>query len=255
MLLSTSPYTTDIPVEILLRSKLAGAQVFDTADFYENHFRKVLLEKLEAIQLLFCDNLCMTRMRWFLKDSLEKLVAILLLVVTSPLMLLAAATIKLTSSGPVFYVQERVGQDGKIFKLIKFRTMKVDAEKDGPVWAKKDDPRVTFVGRVLRKARIDELPQVFNLLAGQMAFVGPRPERPEFVSELRQEIPFYDQRHLVKPGITGWAQVSYPYGASVEDAREKLRYDLYYVKNMSLFFDTVILLATVRTVLFKAYGR
>jgi sugar transferase (PEP-CTERM system associated) len=256
IVISNSVYSPSLPVNDLLKAKVAGARVIDAGEFFEKKGRKILLEKLDPVQLLLSENLRMTRFRWFLKDSIEKLLAILLFIATSPLALAATILIKLSSPGPIFYRQKRVGKDGMIFEVIKFRTMNVDAEGDGKArWAQKHDDRVTWIGRILRKTRIDELPQILNVLKGEMAFVGPRPERPEFVQVLDAEIPFYSQRHLVKPGLTGWAQVCYPYGASVEDAREKLRYDLYYIKHMSLFFDLMIVLATIRTVLFKAYGR
>jgi len=163
-------------------------------------------------------------------------------------MLIAAIAIKLDTRGPVFYSQTRTGLSGVTFRLYKFRTMVKDAEKSGPRWTKKDDPRITRVGRFLRSTRIDELPQLWNVLLGEMSFIGPRPERPDFNAELEAAIPYYDLRHLVKPGITGWAQVLYPYGASVEDAREKLQYDLYYIKNYSVMLDLVILIRTLRAV-------
>jgi sugar transferase (PEP-CTERM system associated) len=255
VLISVPVYSPSIPVEPLLKAKVAGTRVLDTSDFYENTERKILLEKLDPVRFLFSENLVMTRYRWFLKDGMEKIAALVLLLLSCPVMLLTAALIKLTSPGPVFYRQWRTGKDGKRFKLTKFRSMGTDAEKDGAVWAKTNDPRVTWIGRIIRKARIDELPQLFNVLAGEMAFVGPRPERPEFVSVLNENIASYNQRNLVKPGITGWAQVCFPYGASIEDSREKLRYDLYYIKNMSIFLDMMIILATIRTVLFKRFGR
>jgi lipopolysaccharide/colanic/teichoic acid biosynthesis glycosyltransferase len=163
---------------------------------------------------------------------------------------LTAIAIKLESPGPAFYKQERVGKNGKLFTIIKFRSMRQDAEKHGPVWATKDDDRTTYVGSFIRKVRIDELPQLINVLRGEMSFVGPRPERPVFVEQLTEVIPFYSQRHLVEPGLTGWAQVKYDYGASVEDALQKLQYDLYYIKNVSLFFDVWIILQTIKIVLF-----
>ncbi|MBK6723974.1 MAG: sugar transferase [Acidobacteria bacterium] len=165
--------------------------------------------------------------------------------------MLAAILIKLESRGPIFYKQERVGKSGKTFKVIKFRSMRTDAEKDGkPIWAATNDERVTRIGRVMRATRIDEIPQFWNILKGDMSFVGPRPERPHFVKQLGTEIPYYDHRHLVAPGLTGWAQIKYPYGASVADARQKLQYDLYYIKNQSLTLDLVIVFETVKTVLF-----
>jgi exopolysaccharide biosynthesis polyprenyl glycosylphosphotransferase len=176
---------------------------------------------------------------------------LLLAVLASPLLVLSAIAIKLDSRGPILFRQIRVGLEGKTFVVYKFRSMREDAENDtGPVWAQEADTRVTRVGRVLRKVRLDELPQLFNVLRGEMSLVGPRPERPYFVDLLEQEIPFYDLRHSVKPGITGWAQVCCPYGASIEDAHQKLQYDLYYAKNMSLRLDAVILLKTLRVVLF-----
>jgi exopolysaccharide biosynthesis polyprenyl glycosylphosphotransferase len=171
-------------------------------------------------------------------------------------MLLTAVAIKLESPGPVLYRQERVGQGGKTFSIMKFRSMRADAEKDGkPRWASSNDDRVTAVGRFIRRSRIDELPQIFNVFLGDMSFVGPRPERPYFVQDLARQIPYYNVRHTVKPGITGWAQVRYPYGATVDDAIHKLQYDLYYVKNHSLFLDLMILLQTVQVVLFGKGAR
>jgi lipopolysaccharide/colanic/teichoic acid biosynthesis glycosyltransferase len=171
-------------------------------------------------------------------------------------MMMVAIAIKLESHGPIFYTQERVGKNGRTFKIIKFRSMRVDAEQvSGPVWAGEDDPRVTLVGRIIRRLRFDELPQFINVLRGDMNFVGPRPERPVFVEQLSEIIPYYSQRHLVKPGLTGWAQIKYPYGSSVEDAIEKLMYDLYYIKNQSLLLDAMIAFETVKTVLFGRGGR
>jgi exopolysaccharide biosynthesis polyprenyl glycosylphosphotransferase len=176
--------------------------------------------------------------------------AFILIVLSSPLMLLTALAIKIESPGPVLYRQERVGLFGQVFNVVKFRSMRTDAEKDGvPRWATAGDSRITRVGRIIRKIRVDELPQLFSVLVGSMSMVGPRPERPYFVEQLTQEIPFYAVRHSVKPGVTGWAQVSYQYGASKEDTIEKLQYDLYYVKNHSLFLDLVILFQTVGVVL------
>jgi len=172
-----------------------------------------------------------------------------------PLAIITAILIKLDSRGPVLYKQERVGRGGKTFMVMKFRSMRTDAEKDGPVWARNADDRVTRVGRIIRKVRIDEIPQFWNILRGDMNFVGPRPERPHFVSQLAEEIPFYEQRHLIAPGLTGWAQIKYPYGSSIEDARQKLQYDLYYIKNQSLALDAAILFETVKTILFGRGAR
>jgi lipopolysaccharide/colanic/teichoic acid biosynthesis glycosyltransferase len=171
-------------------------------------------------------------------------------VLSLPIALFTAVVIKLESSGPIFYRQERVGKNGRPFNVMKFRSMRADAEKAGPVWASKDDDRTTRVGKIIRKLRIDEIPQFWNILRGEMDFVGPRPERPHFVSQLAEEIPYYEQRHLIAPGLTGWAQIKYPYGASVEDARQKLQYDLYYIKNQSLVLDAIILFETIKIILF-----
>jgi exopolysaccharide biosynthesis polyprenyl glycosylphosphotransferase len=188
-------------------------------------------------------------LRRVLKRGFDILVASLLLLAAAPFLLVVAVAIKLDSKGPLFYRQERTGLAGSTFHLWKFRSMRTDAEKDGAVWARANDDRVTRVGRFIRKTRIDEIPQVFNVLMGEMSFVGPRPERPIFVEQLKQQIPFYGLREAVKPGLTGWAQIRYPYGASVEDARNKLEFDLYYVKNGSLFLDVGIIFHTVRHVL------
>ena len=166
-----------------------------------------------------------------------------------PLVLLTALLIKLESRGPV-YKQERVGKNGRTFVLMKFRSMRVDAEQDGPVWASKGDARTTRIGRIIRKVRVDEIPQFWNILKGEMSFVGPRPERPHFVAQLAEEIPFYEQRHLIAPGLTGWAQIKYPYGASIEDARQKLQYDLFYIKNQGLLLDAIIMFETIKIILF-----
>jgi lipopolysaccharide/colanic/teichoic acid biosynthesis glycosyltransferase len=165
-------------------------------------------------------------------------------------MIVTALLIKIDSRGPIFYRQERVGMGGRTFVLTKFRSMQVDAEKSGPVWASKSDDRTTRVGRIIRKVRIDEIPQFLNILKGEMSFVGPRPERPHFVAQLAQEIPYYEQRHLIAPGLTGWAQIKYPYGASIEDARQKLQYDLFYIKNYSLLMDALIMFETIKIILF-----
>jgi exopolysaccharide biosynthesis polyprenyl glycosylphosphotransferase len=185
-----------------------------------------------------------------LRRLLDVTLSIVGLVLSLPIMAIAAIAIKLDSRGPVLYTQTRVGQRNRPFTIMKFRSMRVDAEPGGPVWAEEADPRVTRVGRVIRTLRIDELPQFINIMRGEMTFVGPRPERPEFVTRLEREIPYYSQRHLVKPGLTGWAQIRYPYCASVEDAVQKLQYDLYYIKNQSLLLDVVTMFETVRIVIF-----
>jgi sugar transferase (PEP-CTERM system associated) len=255
ILISIPVYSTALPTDFLLKCKLRGILVHDSLEFYETLGKKILLEKLDPVQLLLSENLLMTRFRWLLKGSSEKLIAVVLLFLGLPVMVLSVLLIRITSKGPVFYKQERIGKDGRVFNLLKFRSMIDGAEKNGPVWAQIDDPRITSIGRILRLFRIDELPQLFNVLRGEMAIVGPRPERPRFVEKLSSEIEFYGHRHLVHPGITGWAQVAYPYGATVEDAREKLRYDLYYIKNMSFFFDLMIVISTIRTVIFARGSR
>ncbi|MEM7543793.1 MAG: exopolysaccharide biosynthesis polyprenyl glycosylphosphotransferase, partial [Pseudomonadota bacterium] len=180
---------------------------------------------------------------------------VVLLLLTAPVMIITAIAILVDDGGPILYRQERVGRKGQCFTLFKFRSMRQDAEKNGAVWARKDDDRVTSIGKFIRRTRIDELPQLFNVLRGDMSFVGPRPERPQFVAELSEAIPYYDLRHYVKPGITGWAQVLYPYGASVNDAREKLQYDLYYLKNYSLFLDLAIMMQTAQVILWGKGAR
>jgi exopolysaccharide biosynthesis polyprenyl glycosylphosphotransferase len=197
------------------------------------------------------------RPRWLLavQRAMSLFTAALLCLLAAPLLLVAAVAIKLDSPGPVLYTQDRVGAHGRVFRMLKFRTMRVDAEAGGVRWAQKDDPRVTRVGRLLRRFRVDELPQLINVLRGEMGVVGPRPERPQFVAQLRTQIPYYDLRTLVRPGITGWAQVRYPYAASLEEAREKLQYDLYYVKHLSVRLDLSILFHTAKVVLFGRGAR
>ena len=182
--------------------------------------------------------------------------ALIGLIVSVPIAVLAAILIKIDSPGPIFYTQERVGKNDRTFVVIKFRSMRCDAEANGtPVWSSVDDERVTFVGKIIRKIRVDEIPQFWNILKGEMKFVGPRPERPHFVKQLGQSIPFYEHRHLVAPGLTGWAQVKYPYGSSLEDARQKLEYDLYYIKNQTLMLDMLIVLQTFKIILLGRGGR
>jgi len=181
---------------------------------------------------------------------MHRTVAFIGAILSLPIAIVTAILIRIDSRGPVLYKQERVGKNGRTFTLMKFRSMRVDAEKDGPVWAQTDDQRMTRVGRIIRKIRVDEIPQFWNILRGDMNFVGPRPERPHFIAQLAQEIPYYEQRHLIAPGLTGWAQIKYPYGASIEDARQKLQYDLYYIKKQSLTLDATIMFETIKTILF-----
>jgi sugar transferase (PEP-CTERM system associated) len=247
----------NFPVDELLRLRLAGSvAIEEAASFIERVAGRVKLEMLRPSWLIFSPHRPDTKFKIFTKDALYRVLAFIGLIVSLPLAVVAAICIKLTSRGPCLYRQERVGKNGRTFELIKFRSMKVDAEeKDSPVWALPDDSRATAVGRIIRKTRIDEIPQFWNILKGEMSFIGPRPERPQFVAQLAKDIRFYEHRHLVAPGLTGWAQINYPYGASVEDARRKLEYDLYYIKNQSLSLDFIILLETVKTILFGRGGR
>ncbi len=240
------------PTQQLLDLSLSGdVAIEECASFYERLTGRVSLDMLRPSWLIFSGRGRQARLSGALRTFMHRFAALAGFVLSLPLALLTAVLIKLESPGPVFYTQERVGKNGRPFRLYKFRSMRTDAEKDGPVWAGKDgDARVTRVGRVIRKIRLDEIPQFWNILRGEMNFVGPRPERPHFVRQLAEEIPFYEQRHLIPPGLTGWAQIKYPYGASVEDARQKLQYDLYYIKNQSLVLDAVILFETVKTILF-----
>jgi exopolysaccharide biosynthesis polyprenyl glycosylphosphotransferase len=240
----------------LLDSKLRGARVLSVTAFCERHLGRIDLDTVDADWLLRAEGFTQGWLAAAVKRSLDIALSLLLLALTLPVMAMAALAVRLDSPGPILYRQERVGLHGKPFTLCKFRSMRPDAEAGGaPRWAQQHDPRVTRVGRAIRATRIDELPQLINVLLGQMSMVGPRPERPHFVAQLGRVIPLYAERAYVKPGITGWAQVNYPYGASVEDAREKLAYDLYYVKNRSLLLDLLILLATVRVILFREGAR
>ncbi|MBV9956779.1 MAG: exopolysaccharide biosynthesis polyprenyl glycosylphosphotransferase, partial [Acidobacteria bacterium] len=195
------------------------------------------------------------RLNAFVRVAMHRAVALVGAILSLPLVIITALLIKLESKGPVLYRQERVGRNGRPFTLMKFRSMRVDAEKNGPVWAQDRDDRTTRVGRIIRRIRVDEIPQFWNILRGEMNFVGPRPERPHFIRQLAEEIPYYEQRHLIAPGLTGWAQIKYPYGASVEDARQKLQYDLYYIKNQSLLLDAAILFETIKTIIFSRGAR
>jgi exopolysaccharide biosynthesis polyprenyl glycosylphosphotransferase len=206
--------------------------------------------------LIFGEGFRQPKILRVIKRVLDTGLALVVLILTLPLFILVAIAVRLESPGPVFYSQERVGRYNKTFHIYKFRSMVTDAEKsNSPVWAQKNDSRITRVGQFIRKTRLDELPQLWNILKGEMSFVGPRPERPVFVKELEEKIPFYSQRHIVKPGLTGWAQIRYEYGASIEDALKKLEYDLYYVKNMSIFLDIMTIMETVHVVLFRKGSR
>ncbi len=240
------------PVEQLLDLSLSGnVAIEECASFYERLTGRVNLDMMRPSWLIFSGRGRQARLSGVARTLLHRGVALIGAVVSLPVALTTALLIKLESPGPALYRQERVGMNGRPFTIMKFRSMRTDAEKDGlPVWAQTDDARVTRIGRIIRKIRVDEIPQFWNILKGEMNFVGPRPERPHFVAQLAEEIPFYEQRHLIAPGLTGWAQIKYPYGASIEDARQKLQYDLYYIKNQSLVLDAVILFETVKTILF-----
>jgi sugar transferase (PEP-CTERM system associated) len=242
-----------LPVASLLETKMMGTQISDMSSFLERQTGRVDLESVSPSWFIFSDGFKASQLfSIIIKRGFDFVVSGLLLITTAPILLITALAIKLTSRGPVFYRQERVGQFGQTYNVLKFRSMRTDAEVDGkPQWAASGDSRVTAVGRIIRATRIDEIPQIFNVFSGDMSFVGPRPERPFFVDQLTRAIPFYAERHVVKPGITGWAQINYPYGASIEDARHKLEYDLYYVKNYSIFLDILTLIQTVRVVLWQ----
>jgi sugar transferase (PEP-CTERM system associated) len=240
-----------IPTDRLLKLSLAGeVSIEEGATFYERVTGRVSLNMIRPSWLIFTGRGRQSRLASITRSGVHRLAAFAGAVLSLPLVVLTAILIKIDSRGPVFYKQERVGKNGRPFVLTKFRSMKNDAEKAGPVWANKGDERITRVGRIIRKTRIDEIPQFWNILRGEMNFVGPRPERPHFVAQLAQEIPYYEQRHLIAPGLTGWAQINYPYGASIEDARQKLQYDLFYIKNHSLFLDAIILFETIKIILF-----
>ena len=239
-----------IPLQELLKCKLQGIHVLELSSFFERENGHLQLDSLNASWMILSEGFHQGLLRDTAKRLFDLLVSSAMLLVCLPVMALTALLIKLESPGPVLYRQERVGQGGRSFTILKFRSMCVDAEKDGrPRWAQQNDSRVTLTGRLIRRTRIDELPQIFNVFFGDMSFVGPRPERPYFVQDLTQKIPYYGVRHTVKPGITGWAQVRYAYGATNEDAMHKLQYDLYYVKNHSLFLDLTILFQTAQVVL------
>jgi sugar transferase (PEP-CTERM system associated) len=244
-----------LPVRALLRSKLRGIRVEDVNTVYERLTGKLLVEDLRPSWLIFSDDYSASRWTRRSKRVFDIVLALVGLVVAAPFVVLTAMAVWLESGSPVLYRQERVGENGRIFTLNKFRSMRKDAEQGTPIWARAEDDRVTRIGRFIRHTRFDELPQLWNVLRGDMSFVGPRPERPFFVDQLAEQFPFYEQRHAVKPGLTGWAQVKYRYGASFEDALEKLRYDLYYVKHLSIPFDLTILFDTVKVVLFAQGAR
>ena len=258
VVVSLSDERGKLPMGQLLDVRLRTGVAFDhLASVYEEYTGKIALENLRPSWLIFSAGFRKTRMLLVAKRTFDIVAAVCGLVLASPLMLLVAVIVKLESPrDPILYHQERVGLNGKVFTIHKFRTMRADAEAGtGPIWSRANDTRVTSVGRFMRKTRLDEIPQLWNVLSGEMSLIGPRPERPSFVEQLTQQIPFYGQRHVVKPGLTGWAQVRYSYGASVEDAVEKMQYDLFYVKNLSMRFDLVIAFETVKTVLLRRGAR
>lgn len=245
-----------LPVKELLACRLRGVRVTDLPGLYERVTGEVPVASLKASWLIYGEGFPQGLTRRLVKRTFDVLASLVLLIAAAPIMLLAALAILIESGGPVIFRQERVGLGGRTFSVLKFRSMVADAEKDGvPRWASTSDPRVTRVGRFIRKTRIDELPQIFNVLKGEMSFVGPRPERPYFVDQLSDQVPFYGARHTVKPGVTGWAQVRYSYGGSIEDAVRKLQFDLYYVKNHSVYLDLLILFHTIRVVLMGSGAR
>jgi sugar transferase (PEP-CTERM system associated) len=239
-----------LPIDELVHVKLSGVPVEEAATTYERLTGKLMIESIKPSSLIFSDGFRVSRWPRTLKRGADIVFSIVGLVLSAIPMAITAIAVWLESGSPAIYRQERVGQHGRTFTLFKFRSMRIDAEGAVPVWASAGDDRVTRIGRFIRTTRLDELPQFWNVLRGDMSFVGPRPERPYFVAQLAREIAFYHERHAVKPGLTGWAQVKYRYGASIEDATEKLRYDLYYVKHLSLFFDLTIVFDTVKVILF-----
>lgn len=244
-----------MPVRQLLDCKLAGVNIVNGVTFFEGLTGTILVENMNPSWIIFSEGFNRKRQVELLKRWMDVVLSVAGLILSCPIWLLSALIVKLESPGPMLYRQTRVGLGGKPFEVIKFRSMRQDAEREGPVWAVKNDPRVTRYGAFMRKTRIDELPQLWNILRRDMSFVGPRPERPEFVQHLQERLPYYSLRHTVRPGLTGWAQVRYPYGASEEDALRKLEYDLYYLKNMNLLMDTMIIMQTIKTVLFQKGGR
>jgi len=241
-----------LPTSELLRCRLAGIPVRDYDQVFEQVAGKISVEALRPSYLIFNEGFARHPWAALLKGALDRSLALIMFLILWPVMIATAIAVRVTSEGPALFAQERIGRDGRKFILFKFRSMTIDAEKGtGPVWATENDPRITPVGRFLRKTRLDELPQLFNVLAGSMSLVGPRPEREVFVDELAEEIPYFRQRHIVKPGLTGWAQINYPYGNTVEDALQKLQYDLFYIKYQSFIFDLSILFNTVKTILLR----
>ena len=256
IVVSLSERRGKFPLKEVLNCKFSGIQIVDAPSFYEQVTGKLLLENITPSWFIFADGFNITNFNMICKRVMDILLSSMGMLLSMPLMPFIMMVVKLDSNGPIFFKQVRLGIKEKSFVLYKFRTMGQYAEREtGAVWSQKDDPRVTKIGIFLRKTRLDEIPQLYNVFKGDMSFVGPRPERPEFVAKLKEIIPYYSNRHFLKPGLTGWAQVRYPYGASVEDAIEKLRYDLYYIKNLSPFLDMLVVLETIKVVLFSRGGR
>lgn len=249
LVLAVSDMRDTLPLDDLLLLRFDGVRIEDANSFLERITGKIDVDNLRPSSLIYADGFRLGTRSLFLLRVMSFTIAALALPACLPLILLVAIAVKVFSTGSILIRQNRVGRGGKIFTLYKFRTMREDAEVDGAVWAKRDDPRITGIGRFLRATRLDEVPQLWNVLIGDMGFVGPRPERPEFVQRLEEQIPYYNLRHSIRPGITGWAQVRYQYGASLEQVQEKLRYDLYYIKHVSVSLDLFIIFQTIRTVL------
>jgi sugar transferase (PEP-CTERM system associated) len=246
---------SDLPMDLLLQWKLDGIEVTDYATFWEREVGCISLDAFAPTWFVYREGCSRGRLGKAIKRMLDVVVSLALLVATTPVLCAVALLIRCESRGPVLYRQERIGQYGKPFTLFKFRSMRVEAETAAPKWAQQDDPRVTRIGKFIRSMRIDELPQLVNVILGHMSLIGPRPERPYFVEQLRQEIPYYAERHVTRPGLTGWAQINYPYGASTYDARRKLEYDFYYLKNQSILLDLYIMISTIRVILFREGSR
>jgi sugar transferase (PEP-CTERM system associated) len=245
-----------LPMEGLLKCRMEGISVQEGIVFYEHLTGKLLIDRVYPSFLIFSNGFNNSTCHRAAKALMDYVLSSVGLIISVPIFALIALAIKVDSPGPIFFRQKRVGKNGKIFELLKFRSMTNDAEKEtGPIWAEENDSRITRVGKIIRKLRLDEIPQMFNVLRGDMSFIGPRPERPHFVKQLIGEIPFYEKRLSVKPGITGWAQIEYPYGSSKNDALEKLKYDLFYIKNVSIFSDLSIIFRTVKIVLFGRGAR
>jgi len=256
IVLAVTDRRSGFPLDDLLDCRMSGIDVVDIQTFFERQSGRLVLGLLQSSWLIYSDGFSQSLSRDVIKRIFDLTASCVLLLLTFPFMLIAMILIYLEDRGPVFYRQERVGKDGRLIQVMKFRSMRVDAEKCGtPQFAQADDDRVTRTGNFMRKTRIDELPQLFNVLGGEMSFVGPRPERPKFVEQFNESIPFYGERHRIKPGITGWAQICYPYGASEEDTRQKLQYDLYYVKNYSIFLDLTVLFQTAEVILWGKGAR